>query len=52
MHTPIGGEGAQISLEVNVEAQSDQGISRNTLDFRIKETLKQIGAEVLAEKEE
>lgn len=50
--TPLRREGAQISLEVNIEAQSDQGISRNTLDFRIKETLKQIGAEVLEEKED
>lgn len=50
--TPLRREGAQISLEVKIEAQSDEGISRDTLDLKIKETLKQIGAEVLEEKEE
>ena len=50
--TPLRREGAQISLEVKIEAQSDKGISRDTLDLKIKETLKQIGAEVLEEKEE
>jgi hypothetical protein len=50
--TPLSREGAQISLEVRIEAESKQGISRNTLDLTIKETLNQIGANVLEEKEE
>jgi len=33
-------------------ARSEQGISKDTLDIKIKETLKQIGASVLEEKEE
>ena len=49
---PLSREGAQISLEVKIEAQSEQGISRDTLDLKIKETLNQIGASVLEEKEE
>jgi hypothetical protein len=50
--TPLRSEDAQISLEVKIEAQSEKGISRNTLDLKIKETLTQIGAKVLEEKEE
>ena len=49
---PLSREGAQISLEVKIEAESEQGISRDTLDLKIKETLNQIGASVLEEKEE
>lgn len=49
---PLSTEGAQISLEIKVEAQSEKGINKNTLDFKVKETLKQIGAKVLEEKEE
>jgi len=50
--TPLRSEGAQISLEVKIEAQSEKGISRNTLDLKIRETLNQVGARVLEEKEE
>ncbi|MEM1574094.1 MAG: hypothetical protein QXY96_06435, partial [Candidatus Methanomethylicaceae archaeon] len=50
--TPLSREGAQISLEVKIEAESKQGISKDTLDLKIKETLNQIGAKVLEEKEE
>ena len=49
---PLNREGAQISLEVTLEAQSDTGISRDTLDLRIKETLNQIGAKVVKEEAE
>jgi hypothetical protein len=49
---PLSREGAQISLEVKIEAKSERGISRNILDLTIKETLNQIGAEVLEEKKE
>ena len=50
--TPLRREGAQISLEVKIGAESEGGISRNILDLKVKETLNQIGAKVLEEKEE
>lgn len=50
--SPLSREGAQITLEVKIDAQSEQGISRDTLDLKIKETLNQIGAKILEEKEE
>jgi hypothetical protein len=49
---PLSTEGAQITLEIKVEAQSEKGINRNTLDSKVKETLNQIGAKILEEKEE
>jgi hypothetical protein len=49
---PLNQEGAQINLEIKIEAQSLQGISKTTLDLKIKETLNQIRATVLEEKEE
>ena len=49
---PLSRDGARISLEVKIEAESSQGIKRDTLDLKIKETLKQIGARVLEEREE
>jgi fructose-specific phosphotransferase system component IIB len=49
---PLNQEGAQINLEIKIEAQSSQGISKNTLDLKIKETLNQIGATILEEQEE
>jgi len=39
-------------LEVKIEAESEKGISRDTLDLKIKETLNQIGAKILEEEEE
>jgi len=44
--TPLRNEGAKVSLDVKIEAESDKGISRDTLDLRVKETLNQIGANV------
>ncbi|RLG44944.1 MAG: hypothetical protein DRN90_08235 [Thermoproteota archaeon] len=49
---PLSREGAQISLEVKIDAKSEKGINRNTLENIVKETLKQIGASVLEEEEE
>lgn len=48
---PLSREGAQISLEVKIEAQSEKGIKKDTLDLK-RETLNQIGAKVMEEKEE
>jgi predicted AAA+ superfamily ATPase len=49
---PLNQEGAQINLEIKIEAQSTQGISKNTLDLKIKETLNQIGAKITEEQHE
>jgi len=37
---------------VKIDAKSEKGINRNTLENIVKETLKQIGASVLEEEEE
>ncbi|MGC9014718.1 MAG: ATP-binding protein [Thermoproteota archaeon] len=49
--SPLNREGAEISLEVKIEAQSENGIKRNTLNI-VRETLSQINAKVLEEKQE
>jgi hypothetical protein len=49
--SPLRRDGANITLEVRIDADSQQGISRDTVDMKVKETLKQIGAEVLEEEE-
>lgn len=49
---PLNYEGASISLEIKIEAESQKGIRKDTLDLKIKETLNQIGAKVLEEEEE
>jgi len=49
---PLTREGAKISLEVKIEAQSEEGISKDTLDLKIKETLNQIGAKIIEEEAE
>jgi hypothetical protein len=49
---PLSHEGANIVLQVNIDAYSEHGIKRETLDLKIRETLNQIGAKVLEEKEE
>ncbi|MBO3798316.1 MAG: DUF499 domain-containing protein [Thermoproteota archaeon] len=48
---PLHREGAQVApLEVRIEATSEKGISRNTVNITVKETLNQIGAKVVEEK--
>jgi len=46
---PLSCEGASISLEVRIEVESEQGINRDTIDLKIKETLNQIDAKILEE---
>jgi len=46
---PLNQEGAQVTLEMKIEAQSEKGISKDTLDLKIRETLNQIGAKVVEE---
>jgi len=45
--SPLHQEGATVKLQVDVLAESEKGISHNTLDLKIKETLTQIGAKIL-----
>jgi hypothetical protein len=47
---PLSHEGAQISLEIKIDAESEKGIGKDTLELKIKETLEQIGAKVVEEK--
>ena len=42
---PLQQEGADISLQIEISAKSDKGISKDTIDLKVKETLNQIGAE-------
>lgn len=42
---PLQQEGAKITLQVEISAESDTGISKDTIDLKVKETLNQIGAE-------
>jgi hypothetical protein len=46
---PLNQEGAQIILELKIDAASGKGIPKDTLDLKIRETLKQIGAKVIEE---
>jgi hypothetical protein len=47
--TPLSREGAQITLDLDIQARSEKGISKSTLNLTIKETLNQIGAKVVGE---
>jgi len=50
---PLRNDGAEVEVEVIVTASSESGgIKKETLEHKVKETLKQIGAEVLEENEE
>jgi hypothetical protein len=44
---PLQQEGSTFSLEIDLCAESEDGINKNTLDLRVKETLHQIGAEII-----
>jgi len=50
--TPLSREGAEITLDLDIQAKAEKGISRNTLNFTIKETLNQVGAKVIEEQTE
>jgi nucleoside-triphosphatase THEP1 len=49
---PLNREGAKISLKMKIEATSEKGISKDTLDSKVRETLRQIGAKIIEEKTE
>ena len=47
---PLNREGAKISLKMKIEASSEKGMSKDTFDLKVKETLRQIGAKIIEEK--
>ncbi len=49
---PLRGDGADIQVEVSLTARSEEGFRKATLDHKVKETLNQIGAKVVEEKQE
>jgi len=49
---PLNREGAKISLRMKIEALSEKGISKDTFDLKVRETLRQIGAKIIEEKTE
>ncbi len=49
---PLHLDGAALDVEINIRAVSEAGIKRATLEQKVEETLRQIGAEVLARENE
>ncbi|MDW8305304.1 MAG: DUF499 domain-containing protein [Acidobacteriota bacterium] len=47
--TPLRHDGADITLQITLEARSEKGIQQTTLDQKVRETLQQIGAKVIKE---
>jgi len=47
---PLNREGAKISLLMKIEASSEKGISKDTIDLKVRETLHQIGAKIIDER--
>ena len=50
--TPLSREGAEITLDLDIQARAERGISRSTLDLTVKETLNQVGAKIIEERTE
>ncbi|MCS7155306.1 MAG: ATP-binding protein, partial [Bacteroidetes bacterium] len=46
---PLRLDGAEITLQIHMEAQSQNGIKQMTLEHKVRETLRQIGAQILKE---
>ena len=47
---PLRSDGTKLDVEVSVEARSESGgIKSATLEHNVKETLRQIGAQILEE---
>jgi len=49
---PLSREGAEITLDLDIQARAERGISRSTLDLTVKETLNQVGAKIIEERTE
>lgn len=43
---PLKSRNADLKIQLNLKAHSDEGFDRTTLDSRVKETLQQIGAQI------
>ncbi len=48
---PLQRDGAELSIEMDLKATSSKGISKSTLEQTVRETLRQVGAEVLEEQQ-
>lgn len=46
---PLCQEGAELKLEVALEARREAGIDSTTLEHKVRETLSQIGAKIIEE---
>ncbi len=46
---PLIQDGAEVSIRIVLEAKSEQGINKDTINLKVKETLNQIGAKVTEE---
>ena len=49
---PLQNDGARLTVELSIEAESAQGIKPGTLQQKVMQTLSQIDAEVLEERKE
>jgi len=49
---PLRGDGAELGIEIEVDARAAGGIKKVTLEQKVEETLRQIGAQVLEERRE
>ncbi|MCS7249243.1 MAG: DUF499 domain-containing protein [Anaerolineales bacterium] len=47
--TPLHQDGAEVNMEVTLEARAESGIKPTTLEQKVRETLHQIGAKILGE---
>ncbi|MEM2841521.1 MAG: hypothetical protein QXN62_08205 [Candidatus Bathyarchaeia archaeon] len=45
-------EGADITLEMEINARIEKGINRSIIDHTVKETLAQIGVKIIEERSE
>ncbi len=50
--SPLRQDGADLKIEVTLEARAESGISQTTLDQKVRETIQQIGARIVEEKVE
>ena len=49
---PLHADGAELNVEITITAQSEEGIKKATMEHEVKETLNQIGARILEERQE
>ena len=49
---PLRADGANLTIEITVDAESAAGIKKTTLEQKVDETLRQIGAQVVEDRQE